>query len=85
MSYSDLLFDVTGEVATVTLNRPDKLNALNRNLQQEILDVCYEVKHNDGIRAVVWTGAGRGFCSGADVTGPMPAHAPPPTWQLPMY
>jgi 2-(1,2-epoxy-1,2-dihydrophenyl)acetyl-CoA isomerase len=81
MSYSDLLFDVAGEVATVTLNRPEKLNALNRNLQQEILDVCHEVKHNDGIRAIVWTGAGRGFCSGADVTGPPPAEAPPPTWQ----
>ncbi len=81
MSYADLIFDIADEVATVTLNRPEKLNALNRNLQQEILDVCHEVKNNDGIRAVVWTGAGRGFCSGVDVTGPMPAEAPPPTWQ----
>lgn len=81
MAYTDLVFDVAEEVATVTLNRPEKLNALSRNLQLEILDVCSEIKNNDGIRAVVWTGAGRGFCSGADVGGAPAADPPPPTWQ----
>ena len=84
MAYQELILDIDEHVATVTMNRPEKLNALNRALQQEILDVCHELKHNDAVRAIVWTGAGRGFCSGADVTGPRPADAAPPTWQQTM-
>ena len=84
VAYQELILDITQNVATITLNRPEKLNALNRALQQEMLDVCHELKHNDGVRAVVWTGAGRGFCSGADLTGPRPADGPPPTWQQTM-
>jgi 2-(1,2-epoxy-1,2-dihydrophenyl)acetyl-CoA isomerase len=80
MAYDELTFDVAESVATITLNRPEKLNALNRGLQQDMLAACNEVKNNDGIRAVVWTGAGRGFCSGADLTGPRP-EASTPTWQ----
>lgn len=83
MAYQELLLDINEHVATVTFNRPEKLNALNRALQQDILDVADELKSNDGIRAIVWTGAGRGFCSGADLTGPRP-DAPPPTWQQTM-
>ena len=83
MTYQELLLDIHEHVATVTFNRPEKLNALNRALQQDILDVAAELKNNDGVRAIVWTGAGRGFCSGADLTGPRP-DAPPPTWQQTM-
>ncbi len=69
MGYEELLLERRGHVALVTLNRPDKLNALNRRLQDEMLEVCRELREDDSVRAVVWTGAGRGFCSGADLTG----------------
>ncbi len=82
MAYEELLLEVESEVATITLNRPEKLNALNGKLRDEILDVCHEVKNNDGIRAVIFTGSGRGFCSGADLTGGMPANDEPPKWQV---
>ena len=79
MSYADLTLDRAGAIATVTLNRPDRLNALSAGLRDEILRVCAELRNDDGVRAVVWTGAGRGFCSGADLSGPRPANeAPPP-------
>jgi 2-(1,2-epoxy-1,2-dihydrophenyl)acetyl-CoA isomerase len=81
VSYQELILDVAENVATITLNRPEKLNALNRGLQQEMLDVCHALKNDDSVRAVVWTGAGRGFCSGADLTGPRPTEQPQPTWQ----
>lgn len=80
MAYQELTLEIAESVATVTLNRPEKLNALNRALQLDILEACRELKHNDGVRAVVWTGAGRGFCSGADLTGPRP-EGHDPAWQ----
>ncbi|MEX1103293.1 MAG: enoyl-CoA hydratase/isomerase family protein [Dehalococcoidia bacterium] len=83
MAYQELILDINEHVASVTFNRPEKLNALNRALQLDILAVADELKNNDAIRAIVWTGAGRGFCSGADLTGPRP-DAPPPTWQQTM-
>lgn len=55
-------------VALVTLNRPEKLNALNDVLRDELHEVCCAIKANDEIRAAVFTGTGRGFCSGADLT-----------------
>ncbi len=80
MEYHELILERAGDIATVTLNRPEKLNALNRDLQKEILAVCEELKQDDSVRAVVVTGAGRGFCSGADLTGPRPAERTP-GWQ----
>jgi 2-(1,2-epoxy-1,2-dihydrophenyl)acetyl-CoA isomerase len=81
MGYQDLTLETADNVATITLNRPEKLNALNAGLRKDILDVCAEIKHNDDIRAVVWTGAGRGFCSGADLTGGAPAGEAERPWQ----
>ena len=81
MAYESLGLEVANDVATVTLNRPEKLNALNRGLQLELLEVCAELKGRDDVRAVVWTGAGRGFCSGADLTGPRPATEEQLPWQ----
>jgi len=81
MAYQELILDIDENVATITLNRPEKLNALNRGLQQDMLEVCRELKNDDNVRAIVWTGAGRGFCSGADLTGPRPTEQPEPTWQ----
>ncbi len=69
MSYEHLTVERRGHVAIITLNRPEKLNALNRRLQNEGNAVLDELAAEDSIRAVVVTGAGRGFCSGADLTG----------------
>ncbi len=72
MQYETLLFDLPAgsHVATVTLNRPERLNAINRTAMAEILAACDEIQARDEIWAVIWTGTGRGFCSGADVSGP---------------
>ena len=73
MAYSDLAVERNDGVALITLNRPEKLNALGADLRRETLEVCAELNGDDSVRAVVFTGAGRGFCSGADLTGQRPA------------
>jgi enoyl-CoA hydratase/carnithine racemase len=60
-------FDVDGEIGTVTLNRPDKLNALSPELAGELVDVLKAAATNDRVRALVITGAGRAFCAGGDI------------------
>jgi 2-(1,2-epoxy-1,2-dihydrophenyl)acetyl-CoA isomerase len=78
VSYENLTYEKQDHIAVVTLNRPERLNALSRALQLEILDVCKEIKGDDDAWAVIVTGAGRGFCSGADISGPRP-DGPPAT------
>jgi 2-(1,2-epoxy-1,2-dihydrophenyl)acetyl-CoA isomerase len=56
-------------VAIVTLNRPDSLNALNHELREGLPQTCQALRDDDGVWAVVLTGAGRGFCSGVDLRG----------------
>ena len=73
MAYDSLRIDRDGQVATVTLNRPEKLNAIDRNLHHEMMDACAELRDDDGVRVVIFTGEGRGFCSGADLTGARPS------------
>jgi len=68
MAYETLLTDLSDGVLTLTLNRPDKLNAFTRELVEEYLDVLDEVDRNDEIRVLIVTGAGRGFCAGADLS-----------------
>jgi enoyl-CoA hydratase/carnithine racemase len=60
-------FDVSERVATVTLNRPEKLNALTFDVYADLRDLLGELPHRDDVRALVLTGTGRGFCSGGDV------------------
>ena len=67
MAWDTILFDVVDGVATLTLNRPDKLNAFNDQLHRDIADALTRVENEAAIRALVITGAGRGFCSGADL------------------
>lgn len=64
---SDLLFDVQDQVATITLNRPDVLNAFSVSMIKAWVAALEECRDRDDIRVVVVTGAGRAFCSGGDV------------------
>jgi enoyl-CoA hydratase/carnithine racemase len=65
--YEELLYDVDGPVLTITLNRPDKLNAFTFTMMNELLDAFDRADADDDVRAVIVTGAGRGFCAGADL------------------
>jgi 2-(1,2-epoxy-1,2-dihydrophenyl)acetyl-CoA isomerase len=66
---SPLLSEVADGVATLTLNRPDALNSLNSQLRRELLGAIKAAARDEGTRAIVITGAGRGFCAGADLRG----------------
>jgi len=63
----NLLFDINGHIATITLNRPEKLNAFTTEMLYAWADALQECQRNDQVRVVVLTGTGRGFCSGGDV------------------
>jgi enoyl-CoA hydratase/carnithine racemase len=67
MDYSQILFDVDDHVATITLNRPDRLNAFTGTMMKELIDAFDRTDADDDVRAVIVTGAGRGFCAGADL------------------
>jgi enoyl-CoA hydratase/carnithine racemase len=69
MSYETVLYDVSDAVATVTLNRPERLNAWTARLGAELGDALATADEDDAVRAVVVTGAGRAFCAGADLSG----------------
>ena len=68
MTYSDILYDVSDRIATITLNRPEKLNAASNNTHDELVDALNCADQDDGVRAVIITGAGRAFCSGTDLS-----------------
>lgn len=67
MKYETIVLDKKENIAWITLNRPDKLNALNKKMCEELLDVFGVVDRDDEVRVVVITGAGRAFCAGADI------------------
>src|SRR5438034_9046146 len=64
MAYEQLIVDRDGAVATVRLNNPAKLNALSETMTHELIDALTTLRDDPGVRAVVLTGEGRGFCSG---------------------
>jgi len=68
-AYEHIRYDVDGAVAVVTLDRPDRLNAFTVRMQRELCAAFDEIDADDRVRAVVVTGAGRGFCAGADLGG----------------
>jgi len=67
MSYSQILYDVEDGVLTITMNRPEKLNAFTGTMMTEMIDAFDRSDADDSIRAVIVTGAGRAFCAGADL------------------
>ena len=69
MAYETVLYEASGGVATVTLNRPDRMNAWTAQLGVELGDAMATADEDDDVRAVVVTGAGRAFCAGADLSG----------------
>lgn len=67
MTYEQIRYDVSDKVATITLNRPERMNAFTGTMMSELIDAFDRIDADDGVRAVVMTGAGRGFCAGADL------------------
>jgi enoyl-CoA hydratase len=68
MSNQTILFEVADGIATITFNRPDKLNALNHEMLSEFADAVGQVERDPGIRVLLLTGAGRAFIAGADIS-----------------
>lgn len=67
MSYQTILFEVSGGVARLTLNRPERLNSFNVQMHGEVRDALSTLQSNSEARVLVLTGAGRGFCAGQDL------------------
>ena len=67
-NYQHLRIEIADQIATVTLDRPEKLNALSRGLHDEMVQAANQLRADDDVRVLIITGAGRGFCSGADLT-----------------
>jgi enoyl-CoA hydratase/carnithine racemase len=68
MSYETLLYERDGAILTLTLNRPDKLNAYTATMGLELEDAFRRADLDDDVRVIIVTGAGRGFCGGADIS-----------------
>ena len=66
MTYKEIIYDVKDHVATITLNRPERLNAWTRAMADELRAAFHEAADDNRVRLIVLTGAGRGFCAGAD-------------------
>jgi len=69
MSYETVLYDVADSICTITLNRPDRLNAWTRQMHLDVRDAMHAAGRDPAVRAIILTGAGRGFCAGADMGG----------------
>ena len=67
MAYSEILYDVSDKIATITLNRPKALNAWTTTMEGEVRAALIEASADDKVGAIILTGEGRGFCSGADM------------------
>ncbi len=69
MDYTQIIYEVADHIATITLDRPDQLNAFTGTMMREVIDAFDRVDADDDVRVVIVTGAGRGFCAGADLSG----------------
>src|SRR3954464_2474513 len=68
MEYEQIQYDVAENIATITMNRPDQLNPFTGRMMSEMIDAFDQSDADDDVRAVIVTGAGRGFCAGADLS-----------------
>ena len=69
MNYEQIIYDVEDNILTITLNRPEKLNAFTHQMMTELIDALDKADADDNVKAIIFTGAGRGFCAGADLSG----------------
>jgi len=69
MEYSQIIFESSNQIATITLNRPERLNAYTYQMAIELWDAIMKVENDPNLRVLIITGAGRGFCAGADLSG----------------
>jgi len=69
MAYQQILYEVRERIATITLHRPEALNAWTDVMADEVWQAMHEAERDDAVRVIVLTGAGRAFCAGGDVTG----------------
>ena len=69
MSYETVLYDVSDRICTISLNRPEKLNAWTRQMHFDLRDAMHRAGADPEVRVIILTGAGRGFCAGADMGG----------------
>ena len=67
--YSTITVEKAGKVATITLNRPEKLNAVNDVMHNELEELFGSINRDDEVNAIILTGAGRAFCAGGDISG----------------
>ncbi len=68
MDFKQILYEVEDRVLTITLNRPEKLNAFTGVMMTELIEAVDRADADDDVRAIIVTGAGRGFCAGADLS-----------------
>src|ERR1700722_13811516 len=68
MTYDEITYEVANLVAAITLNRPDKLNAWTQKMEEELGAAVRAAAADDQVRAIILTGAGKGFCAGADMS-----------------
>ena len=68
MSYQEIKYETSDSILTITLNRPKKLNAFTRLMLQELLDALDKADADDAVKAIIFTGEGKGYCAGADLS-----------------
>lgn len=68
MAFETITYEVSEQILTITLNRPDKLNAFNATMMRELIEAFDAADADDDVRAIIVTGAGRAFCAGADLS-----------------
>src|SRR5882672_2446351 len=83
MPYETILYEKKGPVLTLTLNRPESLNAINPQMTEELHTALDDADADREIRAIILTGAGRGFSAGFDIARRPDGRSSPPEWRSP--